>query len=255
MFSRFLLIIGTPIILTACGESAVDAVKDGFVDVARTTNFSQLLDNRGSCSKTSWDNEKDKMDRKIVIYSCHFKNSDDFLSKARADFVKKVISKYEFDIKNLVASMEARKKEHAEGVAWTKKYYEMHEGLTENDEKVVNEITEKEEKLKKELSLHEETLTQWREESNLEKINALAEKSYPKYDGAIEVFRWVVNDKNEASILDGGLYAQSGDNKKQIMKYNNMNQTFQVIANTRDADVMTYTNTLQKYALFKFITE
>lgn len=255
MFSRLLLVLSTPFILTACGDSAVTTVKGEFVDSARTTTFSQLLDNRGSCSKTSWDTEKDQMNRKVVEYICLFKNSEDFLAPERQEHLNKLISSSTHNIKYLEGAINAGKEEYESAVAFEKQYYKMHEGREEDDEVVLAAIAKVTERHQKGLSEKEETLAKWRDESDPEKIKAIADKTYPKYDSAIETFRWVVNDKNEITIIDGGLYAQLGNERKQLVKYRNTNQNFQVIAAARDADVNTYIKTLQKYALFKFITE
>lgn len=57
--------------LTACGDSAIDAVKSANPHELNF-NFSQIFDNGPICKKTNWSSSSDEYKRKIVTMSCDF---------------------------------------------------------------------------------------------------------------------------------------------------------------------------------------
>lgn len=76
------------LLLSACGNAKIDAVKNHYADEKRTTTYSQLLDNRQICEKSAWNTEKDQNDRDIVVYSCHLKGSKDAFAEDRKEEAK-----------------------------------------------------------------------------------------------------------------------------------------------------------------------
>lgn len=76
--------------LSACGNANIDAVKKHYADENRTITYSQLLDNRKICEKSSWNTEKDQNNRDIVVYSCHLKGSQDAFAEDRRRYKERL---------------------------------------------------------------------------------------------------------------------------------------------------------------------
>lgn len=69
MIPRLIALSGIFILLSGCGDSQVDKVKNARSDNPDYT-YGQFLDNRKHCNKTSWKSMKDDRGRIIVEYSC-----------------------------------------------------------------------------------------------------------------------------------------------------------------------------------------
>lgn len=102
--------------LQGCGGSAIDTVKNTYVDLAKTTTYSQMLDNRSICASVNWAEGKDSNQRTTVEYTCIFKDSDDFLAKYREIEVSSRTRLIDSEIENL-------KKDHEIHKQWAERSY------------------------------------------------------------------------------------------------------------------------------------
>ena len=106
---RYIILFIVIVLTSGCDNSQISAVKDSYIDGARTMATSQFLDNRKICQDVSWKSYEDQHKRTIVEYQCTFGNSKDFLSARRESYVNReninLSSRLE-DIKEAIKSTE-----------------------------------------------------------------------------------------------------------------------------------------------------
>lgn len=76
MAKKHLLIAFAAVLVSGCGKSPIDMVKNTYLDGARTTTVANALSNRPLCGSTKWETYKDDKGRAVVEYVfCPFPRS------------------------------------------------------------------------------------------------------------------------------------------------------------------------------------
>lgn len=70
-------------LLTGCGSSNIDAVKDSAFIVDESFTVAQAMDERPICSDSSWEEYEDDRGRIIVEYKCRLKGAKQYFSESR----------------------------------------------------------------------------------------------------------------------------------------------------------------------------
>ncbi|MCL2635596.1 MAG: hypothetical protein FWD50_03060 [Betaproteobacteria bacterium] len=249
------LAIAVCVTLAACGDSSVSIVKDIYVDQAKTTTVSQLLDKRSVCENISWSSFEDEKGRTIVEYQCKFLGGSDFLSTERENFIN--VSTKEFE--KMIEFRSKMVERFEEELASVPKYdaeISRHEKELELAEENFRKVDPKEfgqaqneiKRLKDEIALNK--ANKWtalslgkdaldRERDSLDRaiknsepslIKSEAERRYPIYSYVDEKIQWVVNKEGGAVFFAGAItaYRPEGEVVTQL-KYNDLSLIFNAI--------------------------
>lgn len=65
-------------LLSGCGSSDLDLVKDGYMDFNQTSTIGQILDNWRSCESSEWAETVESNGVRKVVFSCTHKGFDEF---------------------------------------------------------------------------------------------------------------------------------------------------------------------------------
>ena len=68
-------------LLTGCGESEIDTVKNSFYNDSETVSMGNLLDNRHICSSVTWDVFGTEQNTNIVEYRCYLSGASDYFTQ------------------------------------------------------------------------------------------------------------------------------------------------------------------------------
>lgn len=86
----FLLLLSA--VISGCGSSNIDAIKESAFAVDESFTVAQALDGRPICSDHSWDEYEDDRGRLVVEYSCEMKGASEYFSQSEGD-VKQYLSR------------------------------------------------------------------------------------------------------------------------------------------------------------------
>lgn len=209
--------------LQGCGESAIDTVKTTYVDLAKTTTYSQMLDNRSICASVNWAEGKDSNQRTTVEYTCIFKDSDDFLAKFREIEVSNRIRSIDFEIENLKKDYEIHKQ-------WAEySYAEREQDVADLTAEVenANRLSVPGDDAERRLQIAKEILAKAKNDVEYsrkkvaefpEKLKALEHhrdevssgksqiEKFPVLNKVREKLQWTVNKEGGVSLMQAGFY-------------------------------------------------
>lgn len=94
MAKKHLLIAFAAVLVSGCGKSPIDMVKNTYLDGARTTTVANALSNRPLCGSTKWETYTDDKGRAVVEYLCDFVGGNDFNGERRANYIAKQTKDY-----------------------------------------------------------------------------------------------------------------------------------------------------------------
>ncbi|PHS43788.1 MAG: hypothetical protein COB05_17755 [Marinobacter sp.] len=80
MKAKFCLLLTASVLLTGCGSSNVDAVKESAFLVDESFTVVQAMDSRPICADSSWEELEDDRGRVIVEYRCEFEGAEDYFA-------------------------------------------------------------------------------------------------------------------------------------------------------------------------------
>lgn len=207
--------------LQGCGESAIDTVKNTYVDLAKTTTYSQMLDNRSICASVNWTEGKDSNQRISVEYTCVFKDGDDFLAPDREITVEQQRNRIDFEIKNLTEEYEAHKRWAEQGFAQKEQdvadlmmEIERKGYLASDDDKrkletaqsILSKAKSDVEYSRRMVAEFPEKLKTLEERGNEDSIRKHLMTNFPVLNKLREKLQWVVNKDGEASLVHVGFY-------------------------------------------------